>query len=257
MSPSDKRAISPPADRSASSVDGAQFSSNFPTPPPPFDVDRFARSVETNLHPGAVVDGLDDHARRIELLNATLRAGGLSAQQAARALCAELRSVESQTSHPAVAGTIGPIAALAAALRLTVESLGGIAADCAGDARDVLVLDDDEVTRDLVVLAIEAQGHTVRTASTLHQFVALFHERRPDVILSEVQLVDAPAQSFCEFMRQVVGDDLVPIVLFASAEGRELQQVAQTTAAARFISKDQGMETLLTELNALFEEIVW
>jgi CheY-like chemotaxis protein len=257
MSRLPRSAKQPVFDRSVGSSDPAERPSKIPTPPPTFDVGRFAQTLETDLRPGAVLQKLDDSARRIELLSATLRAGGLSAEQAARALRSELRSIEARSSDPAVVGTTGPIAALAAAVRVVVESLGGIDRDPAGEERDVLVLDNDEVTRDLVVLAIEAQGHTVRTASTLHQFVALFHQQRPQVILSEAKLQEAPAESFCQFLRQTVGDDVIPIVLFTSAEGRELEEVAQTAGAERCICKDQGIEALVTEMNALFEEIIW
>src|SRR5262245_29574621 len=82
--------------------------------------------------------------RRMELLGALLSGGAVSKEIAARALVAELAGIElaAAPAHSEI------LMAFGAALRAAIASLGGVAKH---DERscDVLVLDDNEVTRDL------------------------------------------------------------------------------------------------------------
>ena len=123
--------------------------------------------------------------------------------------------------------------------------------------RNVLVLDDNEITRDLVTLALEAEGHTVRSAATLNEFLALVNERKPDIVLTEARMPDAPDDQFCEFLRRRMAVDSIPIVIFSSAQGIELETLALNAGADLFLSKEQGIEDLIRELSRLFEEILW
>jgi CheY-like chemotaxis protein len=253
------------------------------TRPPPFDLPRFAREAEAVLRKGDLVqlgtwlapvydrrrndlaavgdrgtrtllDRIDEIGRRTELAVALLSAGGITTALATRALCSQLEAIQT-----VAADHDGPsIASLAGALRVALEKLGGLTADQESPVHDMLVVEPEEVSRDLIALAVESQGHVVRIAGSLAEFVDRFHERTPQVVLSDAVLPDAPSRHLCRFLREIVGAGTIPIVLFASeADEEKLARVAHEAGAVRCISKDQGVEALITELNGLFEEIVW
>ena len=199
-----------------------------------------------------VLELLDERGRRTELLAALTRGGGLAPQRAATVLRAELAELEAGAAEAGMDG----LAAMARATRDVVEQLGNVHV-AHWRERDVLVLDDNEVTRDLITLALEAEGHSVRVAATLTEFLALVNERKPHVVLTEARMPDAPDDQFCNFLRQRMAVDSIPIVIFSSAQGIELQTLALNAGADLFLSKDQGIEDLIKELSRLFEEILW
>jgi CheY-like chemotaxis protein len=199
-----------------------------------------------------VLELLDEQGRRTELLSALTRGGGLARDRAAQALRAELAELEAGAGEADMQG----LAAMARATRELVEHLGEVTI-AHWRQRNVLVLDDNEVTRDLITLALEAEGHIVRVASSLNEFLALVNERKPDVVLTEARMPDAPDDQFCEFLRRRMAMDSIPIVIFSSAQGIELETLALNAGADLYLSKDQGIEDLIKELSRLFEEILW
>jgi CheY-like chemotaxis protein len=197
-----------------------------------------------------VLDQLEDGARRTELLAALAGAGGLLPQRAANVLCSELGELETSAIEAGLDG----LGAMARATRKVVEQLGGVKV-ARGRQREVVVLDDNEITRDLITLALQAEGHRVRSAATVSELSVLIGVRKPHVLLSEARLQDAPGEQFCGFLRVHMALEGIPIVIFSSARGDELEQLARDAGADRWLSKDQGISDLMGEVARLFEAI--
>lgn len=195
---------------------------------------------------------LEDRARRTELLAALATAGGVAADRAASALCAELGELEISAEAAGLEG----LGAMARAMRKVVEQIGGVKI-AHWRQRDVIVLDDNEITRDLITLALQAEGHRVRAATSIAELTSLVRERKPHVLLSEARLPDAPGTRFCHYLRQLMALEQIPIVLFSSTRGDELAALAREAGANLWLSKDQGISDLMSELARLFDEIVW
>jgi CheY-like chemotaxis protein len=121
--------------------------------------------------------------------------------------------------------------------------------------REVIVVDDNEVTRDLITLALQAEGHHVRSAACVAELALLVRERKPDVVLSEARMPDAPGARFCNYLRHVMMLEKIPIVIFSSARGDELALLAREAGADLYLSKDQGIGDLMGSLARLFDEL--
>ncbi|HET9625659.1 MAG TPA: response regulator [Kofleriaceae bacterium] len=197
-------------------------------------------------------DQLEEHARRLELMAALATAGGVETARAAQVLCAELDEV---AASAAAAGLDG-LGALARAARKVASHVGGVKI-AHWRQRDVIVLDDNEITRDLITLALEAEGHRVRTAATIAELAILVGDRKPHVLLSEARMPDAPGARFCHFLRVTTALEKIPIVIFSSASGDELAMLARQAGADLYLSKDQGVADLTAEVARLFQEILW
>ncbi|HMG58006.1 MAG TPA: response regulator [Kofleriaceae bacterium] len=199
-----------------------------------------------------VVAQLEDRARRTELVAALAGAGGLDRERAARVLCAELGELETSAREVGLDG----MTAMARAMRRVVEHLGD---GRPGDwlQREVIVLDDNEITRDLIALALQAEGHRVRAAASVAELAYFVSERKPHVLLTEAAMPDAPGARFCSYLRRTIGLGHIPIVIFASARGEELAGLAREAGAELYLSKDQGIGDLMHEVARLFEEILW
>jgi CheY-like chemotaxis protein len=199
-----------------------------------------------------VLARLEERARRIELVAALAGAGGLEAARAAAVLCAELDELEASA---AAAGLDG-LEAMARAARNVVAHIGSVKV-VHWQQRDVIVLDDNEITRDLITLALQAEGHRVRTAASVAELSALVSERKPHVLLSEARMPDAPGTRFCNYLRVAMALEQIPIVIFSGAHGDELATLAHEAGADLFLSKDQGISDLTAEVARLFQEILW
>jgi CheY-like chemotaxis protein len=195
---------------------------------------------------------LHERARRMQLLAALLRGGALTPSRAGRIVSAELLAIEAYAER----GDLEVIASLARPLRQVFEHLSA-ANRHEGVSHDVLVLESEEVIADLIALAVEAEGHSVRVAGSMGECVELFHERAPEVILTEGRVPDAPVDQFCHFLRRRVASHTIPIIMFSDARGMELQVLAHNAGADRFVCKDQGIAELVVELNQVLEEILW
>jgi CheY-like chemotaxis protein len=199
-----------------------------------------------------VIAMLEDRARRTELLAALAGAGGLESERAANVLCAELGELETSAAEAGLDSMV----AMARAVRKVVGHLGGVSTTT-WQPREVMVLDDNEVTRDLITLALQAEGHRVRTATNFQEASALVRERKPHVLLTEARMPDAPGTRFCNYLRVTMALEKIPIVMFSSARGDELKLLAREAGADLYLSKDQGISDLMREVARLFEEILW
>jgi len=224
-----------------------------PTSPPgvnPYELTPL--DIPFEMPERAFFEQLDERARRAELMNALLQAGGLPPDSAARALQAALGAIVASAQD----ANLPTLANLSSALRTAIGHLG-IGAPIVDDMRvvDTLVLDESELSRDLVALAVEAQGHTVRCASTWEEFVKELEQRRPGLIITEVQHSNAPAKSFCATLQEILVDTKIPVVFFSDLEAAELAELASRHGARRSISKEFGVELLIGELRDVYRQI--
>ena len=219
-------------------------------PPAPWDAPAGSETEPGTLRQRRVMMLLEERARRIELVEALAGAGGLKPERTASVLCAELYELETAATEVGLNG----LGALARAMCRVIEHLGG-AKPAPPRQREVIVLDDNEVTRDLIALALQAEGHHVRSASCVAELALLVRERRPHVLLSEARMPDAPGARFCHYLRHVTMLEKIPIVIFSSARGDELATLAREAGAELYLSKDQGIGDLMGGLARLFETI--
>jgi CheY-like chemotaxis protein len=188
---------------------------------------------------------LDALARRMEMLTALLQAGGLSRTHGARAIQAALGSVAASAEEAHVSS----LGSVARALKDAVAELVDNSSIDHGRALDVLVLDESEISRDFVALAVEAQGHIVRSAKSYDEFVGLLGERLPDLVVTEVAHGKTPPRQFCSVLADLLDGLPVRVVIFSALPELDAwKRVARANAA---ISKDLGLPALVAELGRL------
>lgn len=224
-----------------------------PTSPPAHSYELTPLNVPFEMPERAFFQQLDERARRAELLGALLRAGGLSPESAVQALQAALGAIVASAND----ANLASLANLSSALRSAIGDLGVGLPIVDDEARvvDTLVLDEAELPRDLVALAVEAQGHTVRCAATYEEFIAQLEQRKPGLIITEVQLSNAPARNFCAILQELLADTRIPIVFFSDLDSTELADLAAEYGARRSISKEFGVDLLIGELRDVYRQI--
>jgi CheY-like chemotaxis protein len=217
---------------------------------PPLDPTARSETDPVALRQRRVMMLLEERARRTELVEALASAGGLNPEHTACVLCAELGELETTAAEVGLEG----LRALAHAMCKVIEQVAG-AKPAPPRQREVIVLDDNEITRDLITLALQAEGHHVRSAACVAELALLVRERRPHVLLSEARMPDAPGARFCNYLRHVMMLEKIPIVLFSGTRGDELAVLAREAGADLYLSKDQGIGDLMGGVARLFDEL--
>jgi signal transduction histidine kinase len=86
---------------------------------------------------------------------------------------------------------------------LPAVEAAAIAADIRLDGVRLLIVDDDEDSRDLIGCILAEQGATVASASTAREALRLLEESHPDVVLSDIGMPDVDGYSFIRRIRSM------------------------------------------------------
>jgi two-component system, chemotaxis family, chemotaxis protein CheY len=105
----------------------------------------------------------------------------------------------------------------------------------------VLIVEDDRDLRELLTVALESEGHTVRTAENgVEALVRLQFDARPDVILLNLVLPAMTGGEVLEAIRRDPRLDGVPVVLITGAP----VPVEMGRAVDAVLAKPFGLEQL-------------
>lgn len=225
---------------------------------PEFDVTEFARESDSKVRAlssleslpareRALRDGLAPHAHRMALVRALLRVGGVSRVEGARALRAELRALE----HEASLAHDEAMEAMANALRLAIEELGGLTDEAEIVHEAVVWVGADAIARDHIAVAAETQGVGVRVATCAEAFWAQCQDRRPDIVVVDADVTGFAPEEVCRLVHEAA--PTVPVVLLARGLSTDdLGALEQRTRAARCLDIDVGSDALI----AVFSELL-
>jgi signal transduction histidine kinase/ActR/RegA family two-component response regulator len=163
-----------------------------------FETFRQADATSTRAHGGLGL-GLSIVKRLVEMHGGTVRAASAGRDQGA--------TFTVWLPARAAASPPGPDADHAPPGHEPLSLLG----------RDILVVDDDQDTRDLLVSAFEAAGGRVRAAGSAEEGLALALERVPDAIVSDIAMPNEDGYGFVSRLRTALGDRTPRVLIALSA----------------------------------------
>ena len=117
--------------------------------------------------------------------------------------------------------------------------------------RCVMVVDDSVTVRKVTSRLLERQGMDVLVAKDGIEAVALLQERRPDVMLLDIEM---PRMDGFEVARQVRHDDRLgdlPIVMISSRTGDKHKEHASQLGVNKFLGKPFQENELLATIDEL------
>ncbi len=112
---------------------------------------------------------------------------------------------------------------------------------------NVLVVEDEETIRDLLLSALEEKGYQVRVAETAEKGLAMLWNFNPAVALLDIML---PGMNGLQFLREVkaISPDTEVIVMTAQSTPERVQE-AMANGAFAFLEKP------FTDLEALWKTV--
>jgi two-component system KDP operon response regulator KdpE len=115
------------------------------------------------------------------------------------------------------------------------------------DIKKILVVDDEaQITRTLRHSFV-AHRYDVRTASDGITGIDTFHDWRPDLVITDLQMPEMDGIEFCKEIRK---ESLVPIIVL-SVRGEERMKVQALDAGADdYVTKPFGINELLARVRA-------
>ena len=114
-------------------------------------------------------------------------------------------------------------------------------------AIDVVIADDYEPVRSLLsrLLSRQRDLHIVGVASTGEEAIKLARERRPDVVIMDV---DMPGMGGIEATRRLV--QVLPGVRVIGHSANEVSSVMREAGAVGFVRKGEALDDLLRAIRA-------
>jgi DNA-binding response OmpR family regulator len=124
-------------------------------------------------------------------------------------------------------------------------------------AARILIIDDSELTLELLSRYLEQKGFEAKGVTTLHEFGSLLKHWSPDLVLTDVNMKEMSGADLCVWIKERVETKTTPVVLYAARPQHELDMLRQLAGADYAISKDGGLDRVAQYLAVLVESLVF
>ncbi|HSV82684.1 MAG TPA: response regulator [Ramlibacter sp.] len=101
----------------------------------------------------------------------------------------------------------------------------------------IVLMEDDAATRTLVASVLKKDGHEVLAAENGRAGLLLCADRRPDLVVSDVQMPELNGFDMLALLRQTPGLAATPVILLTSLQERAHMRIGMTSGADDFITK--------------------
>ncbi|HMQ30797.1 MAG TPA: response regulator [Chloroflexaceae bacterium] len=101
----------------------------------------------------------------------------------------------------------------------------------------ILIVDDDESSRELLAMALEGSGYRLLVAESGPEALALAHARLPDLVLLDVMMPGLDGYEVCRSLRSAVRTAEMPIVMITALDDRASRLHGIEAGADDFLSK--------------------
>jgi CheY-like chemotaxis protein len=128
--------------------------------------------------------------------------------------------------------------------------LRGDPAERFGDLH-VLVVDDDQDTRDVLMHMLRRSGATVVTAPSAAEGLAAIAQRVPDVILADIGMPGEDGYAFLEQVRRIVPADMAPAIAITAFARPEDRQRALEAGYQAHLPKPLDPATIVAAIDGL------
>lgn len=119
---------------------------------------------------------------------------------------------------------------------------------------NVLVVDDEPLTRNLLRLMLEPAGFRVTGAGDGFEALAMARETPPDIMILDVMMPMMDGLTVCKTLRNEQDTADLPIIMLSGKVHREAIQEGLAAGANRYLAKPTSRTGLIQELKQVLAE---
>jgi CheY-like chemotaxis protein/nitrogen-specific signal transduction histidine kinase len=101
----------------------------------------------------------------------------------------------------------------------------------------VLIVDDDELVRQVLCAKVQEDGYQVRTARNGEEAIVIYQEIQPDLVLMDGVMPGMDGFECCAQLQQLPGGDLTPVLMITGLDDSSSLDRAYEVGAADYITK--------------------
>jgi len=116
------------------------------------------------------------------------------------------------------------------------------------DAATILLVEDDDATRESIATFLRGHGHDVREAGTAAEALSAWEASRPDLIVLDLGLPDFDGSTV---VRRVRREATTPILILSARDREDDKVAALDHGADDYVTKPFGMPELRARIDAL------
>ncbi len=114
----------------------------------------------------------------------------------------------------------------------------------------VMIVDDDQMNRELLETVIKRVGYAVTHANSGAQALRLLAANLPNLILLDVRLGEMSGYDVCERLKSDPATRAIPIIILTAADNEEDEKRARQAGADGFFPKMRGWQPLLERIKS-------
>ena len=115
-----------------------------------------------------------------------------------------------------------------------------------------MIVDDDQMNRELMDTVLKRAGYAVRHANTGAAALRLVGEEpMPNLILLDVRLGEMSGYDVCARLKSEPATRAIPIIILTAADNEEERQSAQRVGADGFFPKMRGWQPLIAQVKEM------
>ncbi len=114
--------------------------------------------------------------------------------------------------------------------------------------KDVLVVDDDMVTQNMLRTALAKAGYGCLVASSGKEALELAAEKLPDVIILDIMMPDMDGGEVADSLKRNPRTKEIPIIFLSALISKEEEKTGMKKDIVSFLSKPYSRDVLLNEV---------
>jgi CheY-like chemotaxis protein len=118
--------------------------------------------------------------------------------------------------------------------------------------RTILIVDDEAHVIRVLRLMLERSGYTVISASDGNEALARMAERRPDAMVSDIQMAGMGGRELCQTVRTRYADEPFLILVMTSMTAADEREWVRKLPNIDFLEKPLSPRQLVARLAAAF-----
>ena len=118
----------------------------------------------------------------------------------------------------------------------------------------ILIVDDNAVTRDILAIQLEAQGHFVSTAVDGHDAISCLNQSPVDLILLDIIMPEMDGFELLSHLKENPRLQHLPVIILSSVEDLESMVRGIELGAEDFILKTGNPKLLEARISASLEK---